>query len=63
MMILAFASKRKVIAICLIPLYILLCVATVYIQAHYAIDAIVGFFTGVSFYFIFDLLYKYGKLR
>ena len=35
----------------MLPFYILLCLATVYIQAHYAIDAIAGFITALIFYF------------
>lgn len=34
----------------LLPIYLLLCLATVYIQAHYAIDAIAGLVTGVALY-------------
>ena len=35
------------------PFYFFLCLATVYIQAHYAIDAIAGLITGTLFYFLF----------
>jgi membrane-associated phospholipid phosphatase len=42
----------------LLPLYVLLCFATVYIQAHYAIDAIAGLLTGVVFYFALMLVSK-----
>lgn len=35
------------------PLYLLLCMATVYIHAHYLIDAIAGLFTGALFFVIF----------
>lgn len=40
-----------------LPLYILLCLATVYIQAHYAIDSICGFFAAVLFYVAWDKIY------
>ena len=40
------------------PFYVLLCFATVYIQAHYAIDAIAGLITGTMFYFIFMWMSK-----
>ena len=30
-----------------------MCFATVYIQAHYAIDAIAGLITGTAFYWFF----------
>ena len=42
LMIMAWRGSKKLFA-CLIPFYMLLCGATVYIQAHYVIDAIVGF--------------------
>ncbi len=35
----------------LLPLYLLLCLSTVYIQAHYLIDSLAGFVTGTIFYF------------
>lgn len=38
------------------PLFILLSLATVYIHAHYLVDAIAGLITGVMFYFAFSRL-------
>ena len=35
----------------LVPFFTLMFFATVYIQAHYAIDAIAGLFTGALFYY------------
>ena len=52
-MILLYKLKNKVSFILLIIPYILLSMATVYIQAHYVIDAIAGLITGVIFYYIF----------
>lgn len=54
MMCLVLFSKKPKLCLPLLPFYLLLCFATVYIQAHYAIDAIVGFFVGISFYFCFS---------
>ena len=34
------------------PFYVFLCLATVYIQAHYAIDALAGLVSGTLLYFI-----------
>ena len=45
-------------AICLIPFYMLLCGATVYIQAHYVIDAIVGFFSAFVLYVVATWMFK-----
>ena len=37
---------------------LLMCMATVYIRAHYAIDVIAGFVVGAVFYITFQLLFK-----
>lgn len=58
LMILAWKSKRTLF-IGMMPFYILLCGATVYIQAHYLIDSIVGF---ISAFFIYKAsLWIYTK--
>lgn len=36
----------------MLPFYIFLCLATVYIQAHYLIDAIAGLISAVVIYFV-----------
>ncbi|MDE5985804.1 MAG: phosphatase PAP2 family protein [Prevotella sp.] len=35
-----------------VPFFVFLCMATVYIRAHYLVDAIAGFFSGLLFYFM-----------
>lgn len=40
----------------LLPLYVLLCLATVYIQAHYLVDAIFGFISGTLFFWLLMLV-------
>lgn len=52
MMLVWHARNYKMLYI-LLPLYIFLCLATVYIQAHYVIDAIAGLVTGLLFYYLF----------
>ena len=56
-MLLAIRAKRG-LALALAPFYLLLCCATVYIKAHYLVDAFAGVVTGVLFYcltaWIFD---------
>lgn len=52
LMLLAWHIKKRWLLCLLLPLYVLLCFATVYIQAHYAIDAIAGLITGVLIYFL-----------
>lgn len=41
----------------LVPFYVLLCGATVYIQAHYVIDSVVGFFSGIGLYGLMNRFY------
>lgn len=47
----AHSGNRRLLYV-LFPFYVLLCFATVYIQAHYLVDAIAGLVTGTLFYFI-----------
>ena len=46
-----------------IPIYILLSLSTVYIKAHYAIDAIAGLVFGVIFYFALNTIFNAGSYR
>ena len=48
-MLLAMRAKRG-LALALAPFYVLLCCATVYIKAHYLVDAFAGVITGVLLY-------------
>ena len=56
-MIMAWRANRKLAGV-LMPFYVLLCCATVYIQAHYLIDALVGFVSAFFVYQIATLMYK-----
>ena len=49
--ILAWRAK-KWLFLTLLPFYILLCCATVYIKAHYLVDAFAGVATGILFYIL-----------
>ena len=55
--ILAYRAKKWLFA-AMFPVYLLLCCATVYIKAHYLVDAIGGVITGVLFYMLTSWLYK-----
>ena len=57
LMIMAGRGNRMLFG-CLLPFYVLLCCATVYIQAHYLIDAIVGFISAFPVYMLATHLYK-----
>ena len=61
MLLLSHAKARRM-SVVFLPFYVCLCLATVYIQAHYAIDAIAGLLTGVLFYYLlFFLSDKHGE--
>ena len=42
----------------LAPFYVLLCCATVYIQAHYLVDVIAGWISAVCIYIVATYMYK-----
>lgn len=50
LMLLTWRSKSRLLFYALLPLYVLMCLATVYIRAHYAIDVIAGWLSAVVFY-------------
>ncbi len=52
-MLLVWHTKNRRLFYFMIPFYAFLCMATVYIQAHYAVDAIAGLISGTIFYFVF----------
>lgn len=60
LMLLVWHARGRKLLFVLLPFFILLCLATVYIQAHYAIDALAGLVSGVVIYII--LLYVSKKI-
>lgn len=58
--ILLFAGNHRAwpVFYLLLPLYLLLCVATVYIHAHYAVDAVAGFVTAFAVYYLLNYIYN-----
>lgn len=57
-LMLAVRFRAKSVFCLLLPLYLLLCVATVYIHAHYAVDAVAGFVSAVCIYYLLNYLYN-----
>ena len=57
LLFLAFRAKKMLFAL-LLPVYLLLCCATVYIKAHYFVDAIAGVASGVLFYMLTSWIYR-----
>ena len=49
--LLALRTRSCWLVATVLPFYILMCLSTVYIYAHYAIDAIAGLITGCALYF------------
>lgn len=64
LILLALRAKKGLAAL-LFPFYVLLCCATVYIKAHYLVDAFAGLASGLILYFatsrIFDALHKEAR--
>lgn len=57
LLILAFRTSKRM-GLSLLPFCLLLCCATVYIQAHYLVDAIAGCLTSVPIYFLSRTVYR-----
>lgn len=55
-MLLIWHTKNRRLLYCMLPFYVFLCFATVYIQAHYAVDALAGLVSGAAFYTLFMYL-------
>ena len=55
-MLLALRTKSRGLIFTVLPFYVLMCFSTVYIYAHYAIDALAGLLTGVLFYFVYKAI-------
>jgi membrane-associated phospholipid phosphatase len=58
LMMLALRTRSRRLIYGMLPFYVLLCLSTVYIYAHYAIDAIAGLVTGVAVYYVLCFVYQ-----
>ena len=58
LMLLAWRTGSRRLFFTMLPFYVLMCLSTVYILAHYAIDAIAGLLTGVMCYCLLSSVYK-----
>ena len=52
LMFLAWHTRERRLFFVLLPFFVLLCFSTVYIQAHYAIDAFAGLLSGTIIYYV-----------
>lgn len=57
LMIMSWRASKKLFGF-LLPFYLLLCGATVYIQAHYLIDSIAGFVSAFMLYIVVTKMFK-----
>ncbi len=57
LMLLAWSSRNRRLLCWLTPLYVLLCLSTVYIYAHYAIDVLAGWVSAVMIYAALHVFY------
>lgn len=57
LLILAFTARSRRLVYSILPLYVLLCLSTVYIYAHYAIDVIGGWVSAVVLYAVLHIFY------
>ncbi len=58
-MILAWKSGNRWLFWLMMPVYVLLCCATVYIRAHYLVDSIAGLITAFLFFWLTSWSYKH----
>lgn len=58
-MLLAWRTGNKWLFWILVPFYFLLCIATVYIKAHYLVDSISGLFFAVFFFYLTNIIYDH----
>lgn len=63
LMMLALRTKSWKLVGGMLPFYLLMCFSTVYIFAHYLIDALAGLATGIAIYYALCAIYKKMGLR
>ena len=63
LLFLAWRTKNRLLFFGILPFYVLMCMATVYIRAHYAIDVIGGWVSAVIFYVLLQSFWVLSKPR
>ena len=61
-MLIAWSSGSRRLFFIMLPLFVLMCFATFYIQAHYVIDVLGGLVSGVIIYTALYIVYNKVKL-
>lgn len=60
-LMLLLRENRRYLMWCALPFYVLLCCATVYIEAHYLVDVFGGLATAFAFYYMAKRLYAHAE--
>ena len=63
LLFLAWRTKNRLLFFGILPFYVLMCMATVYIRAHYAIDALAGLVSGTLCYVLLAWLTSLRKWK
>ena len=58
LLLLAARTHSRRLTLFVLPFFLLMCLATVYIRAHYVIDVLAGALTGVLFFFTFYYIFR-----
>ena len=60
LLLLAWRSGSRRLTLFILPFFLLMCLSTVYIRAHYAIDVLAGIVAGIIFYVALQACWKWG---
>lgn len=63
LLFLVWRAKNRILFFSILLFYVLMCLATVYIRAHYAIDVIGGWISAVVFYVLLQSFWNISKRR
>ena len=63
LLFLVWRAKNRILFFSILLFYVLMCMATVYIRAHYAIDVIGGWVSAVIFYVLLQSFWTMAKRR
>lgn len=62
-MLLAWRARSRALFLSILPLYVLMCLATIYIRAHYVIDIIAGWLSAGLLYYALQTYWTASKKR
>ena len=62
-MLLAWRARSRALFLSILPLYVLMCLATIYIRAHYVIDILAGWLSAGLLYYALQTYWTASKKR